>query len=542
MVTFLLGLLWLCGFVAGSLDTWDDPSRLHCGYDYMQFSLPSLLDDVAFVLSVIDHNGKPHYLHNNSACGTWVGHDMNGSVMVGTSFDGCFVREEDGEHVMTISLEEVLRDGKSQYHKKGLKCPVFPAMDAPSDGECAAIQRADRIPCGNSTVSRDLCESVGCCYTQSDLGNPCYYGNKLTAQCTGGNMVVVVSKDLALPPLILDSVSVVGVDSTSCPSMSNPTTDSFVGFKFPLSCSTANQVSDSMNYEVTLVANKMMQTWQGSSVTRDSTIRLTVRCTYGKTGIIPLQVEVITLPPPPPVSTPGPLFLEMRLARDELYSSYFAEEDYPVVKVLREPVFLEVHILQRTDPNLVLILDNCWATNSASPTDDTQWPILFNSCPFPGDNYLTQVIPVGTQSQNMPFPTHYQRFMVSTFTFVAPNTQVALGGLVFFHCSASVCVPSATDSCMVNCPQRKKRSADVVLHKSLTVTSDGPVLFSRAQDIDISDDLGEIKNGGDLSSGNSMSWLKGTAAVGCVLAVMLLTISMYRRCDRVEVHTETCQL
>lgn len=491
-----------------------------------------------------DPNGKPHYLHNNSACGTWVGQDLDGSVMVGASFDSCFMKEEDGEHVMTISLEEFLHNGKSQYHKKDLGCPVHFAMDAPSARACSAIPTADRIPCANTSVSRDRCESVGCCYTQSDSENPCYYGNKLTAQCPDdGSMVVVVSTDLTLPSLILDSVRVVDVDSTSCPSLSTSKTGSFVGFRFPLSCSSVNQASDSITYESTLFANKEVQTWQGSSVTRDSTMRLTVRCSYGKTGTIPLEVEVLTLPPPPPVSTPGPLLLEMVIAKDGGYSSYYADADYPVVKVLRDPVFLEVHILHRSDPNLVLILDNCWATNSASPTDSPQWPILFNSCPFPGDNYLSQVIPVGAPSQSMPFPTHYQRFMVSTFTFVAPNTQVSLGGLVFFHCSASVCVPSATDSCIVNCAQKKKRMADMALRQSLMVTSDGPVIFGD-EDLDRqnSSDMGR----GDIES-TSMIWLKGTASVGCVLAVILVTIiivttTKHRRYNGAQDETETCPL
>ncbi|XP_040200994.1 zona pellucida sperm-binding protein 4-like [Rana temporaria] len=543
MAFILVGVLWVCGFVSGNLDSWDDPSRLRCGYDYMQFSLPSLLNDVAFVLSVIDFNGKPHYLHNNSACGTWVGQDLDGSVMVGASFDSCFMKKEDGGHVMTISLEEFLHNGKYQYHKKDLKCPVLFAMDAPSARECSAIPTADRIPCANITVSRDRCESVGCCYIQSDPENPCYYGNKLTAQCTDGSMVVVVSPDLTVPSLILDSVSVVDVDSTSCPSFSTSKTGSFVGFRLPLSCSSVKQASDSMTYESTLVGNKEVQMWQGSSVTRDSTMRLTVRCSYIKTGTIPLEVEVLTLPPPSPVSTPGPLLLEMVIAKDGGYSSYYADVDYPVVKVLRDPVFLEVHILHRSDPNLVLILDNCWATNSASPTDAPKWPILFHSCPFPGDNYLSQGIPVGAPSQSMPLPTHYQRFMVSTFTFVAPNTQVSLGGLVFFHCSASVCVPSATDSCIVNCAQKKKRMADMALQQSLMVTSDGPVIF---EDEDFESQNSSEMGRGDIES-TSMIWLEGTVSVGCVLAVILVTIiivtiAKHKRSNEAQDETETCPL
>ncbi|KAL0190517.1 hypothetical protein M9458_013215, partial [Cirrhinus mrigala] len=50
-----------------------------------------------------------------------------------------------------------------------------------------------------------------------------------------------------------------------------------------------------------------------------------------------------------------------------MYTSYYSEADYPVTKVLREPVYVEVRILERTDPNLVLVLDHCWATSNPEP-------------------------------------------------------------------------------------------------------------------------------------------------------------------------------
>ena len=60
------------------------------------------------------------------------------------------------------------------------------------------------------------------------------------------------------------------------------------------------------------------------------------------------------------------------------YASYYTDAQYPVVKVLRDPVYLEVRIIGRTDPNLVLVLNDCWATNSADPMPLPQWPILFD--------------------------------------------------------------------------------------------------------------------------------------------------------------------
>ncbi|XP_056372868.1 zona pellucida sperm-binding protein 4-like isoform X2 [Hyla sarda] len=395
-------------------------------------------------------------------------------MTIGASYDGCYVRQE-GDHVMTLIMERI-KNGQVEHHKKDLKCPPLPALDAPSPSDCAAIQRTDRLLCANSSVPSDVCEQLGCCFSPGDLPQ-CYYGNKLTTRCTDeGQVLITVSKDLTAPSLILESASVLGVDSSSCSEMTTSKSSTFLVFQFPLSCGKGSRlIGNTIVYENTVQATMDVKTWQGSSITRDSTMRLTVLCSYAQTGDVPLQVEVLTLPPPLPVSTTGPLVLEMRIAKDEAYTSYYMDNEYPVTKFLRDPVSLEVHILGRTDQSLILMLDNCWATPSSDPAQKVQWPILVNGCPFTGDNYMTRQLPVGTSSQAVQYPTHYQRFIVSTFTFMAPNGQHSLGGLVYFHCSAAVCVPSATESCRTSCGQRKKR-ATKESWEEITV-SKGPVNF-----------------------------------------------------------------
>ncbi|XP_073505921.1 zona pellucida sperm-binding protein 4-like isoform X1 [Phyllobates terribilis] len=457
-------------------------------------------------------------------------------MVVGFTFHGCYVREENGNYVVTITLGEVLQNGRFQYHKKDLICPIPLAMDAPSPSDCASVQPVDRLPCANDSISRDLCEGLGCCFSQYDRLR-CYYGKKLTAYCTPENkMVVAISKDLTVPSLILGSVYVTGVDSTSCPEMRVAATASFIGFQLPLSCGGAKRVAESLIYERTFVATNRVITWQMASITRDSTMRVTVRCSYVHTGVVPLQVEVLTLPPPLPVSTSGPLVLEMRIAKDQQYTSYYTDQEYPIERVLRDPVHTEVRILQRTDPSLVLVLNNCWATNSPVPTNRLQWPILSNSCPFQGDNYLTELVPVAS-SQGMPFPTHYKRFIVNAFTFVDANTQTALSGLVFFHCSASVCVPSATESCSINCARRQKRMADAWGSDDAltTVTSDGPIVFNTKL-TEMDKWLHEEE--GRRSSDVLVAWLQaGAAAFGILLAVYFLGIYLYQRNNKCVVST-----
>ncbi|XP_056372897.1 zona pellucida sperm-binding protein 4-like isoform X1 [Hyla sarda] len=476
-----LGLVfWAwCVLWSDGKDLWDGSSHLQCGIDNMVLSFPVSLEGLAFSLLVLDFQGKPHSLTNNSACGFWTS-KRNDIMLLNAAYNGCYVTEENGEYVMTLFLEEVTNGGVEQY-KVEKRCPVMTAKDAPSPSVCSAVSQVDKLPCVSAPVSQVVCEEVGCCFSSNDFTMPCFYGNKLTTQCTSDNlMVVAVSKDLTIPSLNLSSVRVVGLDSSTCAGMSMSMSASFAVFQFPLGCVSSRQVpGSSIVYESTIEAARNTISWQGSTITRDSTMRVTVRCSYSQTDTVTVKAGVSTLPPPLPVSTSGPLLMEMRIAQDMSYSSYFSDQDFPVVKVLRDPVYLEVRLLHRTDPKLVLVLNDCWATNSVDSTLIPQWPILLNRCPFDGDNYISQVIPAGSPTQSLPYPTHYQRFVVKTFTFVDQSTQIALEGLVYFHCSASACFPSATDRCITSCAQRKRRMAEDIESEPLenVVTSNGPVQF-----------------------------------------------------------------
>ncbi|XP_040207754.1 zona pellucida sperm-binding protein 4-like isoform X2 [Rana temporaria] len=529
LLLWSFSLSWLLCEANGHFES---SSLLHCALDKMELSFSMPNQGAASSLKVLDFQDEFQNFANDSACGIWVRHGSNNTMVIAASYDGCYVREEGEEYMMVLLLEDVV-DGSVEQYKTEKRCPIQnEALDAPSPDVCSAVAKEDKLSCADTPVTSDSCAAMGCCYSSSDATMPCFFGDKLTTQCRfDGNMVIAVSSELTMPSLHLDSVRVIGLDS--CSGLTVDATNSFVVFRFPLSCTTAYQVPDGpMNYEATIEAGRQIQTWQGSSITRDSTMRVTVQCSFIQTGIVPLlSFTVNTLPPPLPVSTSGPLELEMRIAQDFDYASYYTDAQYPVVKVLRDPVYLEVRLIGRTDPNLVLVLNDCWATNSADPMPLPQWPILFDSCPFNGDNYLSQLIPVGAPSQAVPIPSYYQRFLVSTFTFVDSTTQLALEGLVYFHCSASVCVPSARDSCVVSCGQRSRRMAELQSLKN-TVTSQGPVAFVSLANEEI------LKlEGTDPSDYSTLDLARALVTAGVVgsVAVAVLGLWMYRR-------SQTCNL
>lgn len=63
---------------------------------------------------------------------------------------------------------------------------------------------------------------------------------------------------------------------------------------------------------------------------------------------------------------------------DAAYSSFYTESDYPVTKVLRDPVYVEVQLLERTDPLAVLTLGHCWTTTDQKAHSLPQWDILID--------------------------------------------------------------------------------------------------------------------------------------------------------------------
>ncbi|KAG2465701.1 ZP4 protein, partial [Polypterus senegalus] len=291
-----------------------------------------------------------------------------------------------------------------------------------SVAERCAVAASEKLPCGGSSfITQAECDANNCCYDSSSSTSPCYYANDVTVQCTlDGQFVVVVSEKVTLPPLDLGSLQLVDNSSPSC----SPVTSlsSFVLYQFPVSaCGSTVQVI----LPVHLLGSQDVQ----------------------------VEAEVYTVAPPLPVVEQGPFDLELVIATDSSYGSYYTDTDYPVTKTLRDPVAVEVHIMNRTDPNLVLTLGDCWVTPGPSASSQPQWSLLVNGCPYTGDNYLTSLVTVDSSS-GVAYPSHYKRFVFEMFAFVDPVAQQALAEKIFIYCVAAACYPSASDPCTQSCPVR----------------------------------------------------------------------------------------
>nr|AYN07267.1 zona pellucida 4 [Mus mattheyi] len=506
------------------------PGVLHCGLQSFQFTANLSLGAESPVLTAWDSQGLPHRLKNDSDCGIWMTDSPDGFLVLKATYNGCYVTLKGSHYVMMVSMQEVdVAGNMTGTRERLLKCPLdLRAPDAPSAEVCSPVPVKERLPCAPSPISRGDCEEVGCCYSsEEEEAGSCYYGNTVTSRCTReGRFSIAVSRNATSPPLRLDSLHLVFRNSSGCDPVMM--TSTFVLFQFPFtSCGTARRITgDQAVYENELVAIPDVQAWGRSSITRDSNFRLRVSCTYSAlSNTSPINMQVLALPPPLPKTQPGPLSLELQIAKDKSYGSYYGSDAYPLVKFLQDPIYVEVSIIHRTDPSLGLLLDQCWATPGSNPFHQPQWPILVKGCPYAGDNYQTKRIPV--QKTSSPFPSHHQRFSIDTFSFMsAVREKQLLSGQVYLHCSASVCQPAGMPSCVTVCPaSRRRRKSELHFETTTSISSKGPLILLQAT----KDSADMLHRHSRTPVDSTALWVMGLSATVIITGVFVVSYLAIRK-------------
>ncbi|XP_075687678.1 zona pellucida sperm-binding protein 2 [Rhinoderma darwinii] len=290
-------------------------------------------------------------------------------------------------------------------------------------------------------------------------------------KCTqDGFMVIEVVATNTKPSLDVNTVTL--RDPTCQP---QDKSNNRVVFKIPLNgCGTTKRfVGGKIVYE-----NEVSALWKNlppRRISRDSELRETVWCYYNGTEYDTINVNVATLPPPVSTRNDGPLLLVINLYPDVSYRIPYSDDQYPIVKTLRDAIFLEVQVLNRNDPNIELVLDDCWATMSQDPKALPQWNVVVDGCQASQDNYLTILHSVDV---NVPQATLRKRFEVKAFAFMQGGELST--NLVYFHCSAIICNIRFPDSplCTKLCLPSRTRRDELFLHRHSNLASlPGPVLL-----------------------------------------------------------------
>ncbi|KAK2919044.1 hypothetical protein Q8A73_003415 [Channa argus] len=284
-----------------------------------------------------------------------------------------------------------------------LSCPVV----LPGAGKECNLPSEQRLPCGPGSVSQTQCLSMGCCFSKHPP--VCYYPMD---ECTiDRHFVFSVPASLTEPPLSPSMLVTAG--NTTC--KPQRVTADYALFKIPMDGCGTQRVSlgQAVIYMVEVINKVQAISLNYGTITRDSPVRLLVECRFLPGSVLSVGYLVKTPTLGPGVQTQGIFGVQLRIAKDAQYSSYYPQYHQPLQMLLDKPLYLEVRLLNAPDPSLVLLVHFCVAyPRSATAV----WVLLYNGCPNPLDPALQQAVLSDLQTSSPRAQT--RRFTISTFQFL----------------------------------------------------------------------------------------------------------------------------
>uniref|UniRef100_A0A096LQ30 ZP domain-containing protein n=1 Tax=Poecilia formosa TaxID=48698 RepID=A0A096LQ30_POEFO len=318
-----------------------------------------------------------------------------------------------------ISILYTTQRGKKEAK---VSCPlVIPRSEHGSPSECN-LHSEYRLPCGSSSISETQCLSMGCCFNKHPPA--CYYPMD---ECTiDRHMIFSVPASLTDPPLSTALLAAAS-NSTCRPQRVTP---EYALFKIPMDGCGTRRV-DGVFAVFQLELENMDSEYKLHII-----FRLLVECRYVPGTVLGVSYVVKTPTLGPDVHTQGVFGVQLRIAKDAQYTSYYPQYHQPLHMLLGKPLHLEVRLLSSPDPSLVLLVHFCVAYPRSG---NAAWVLLYNGCPNPLDpappeTVLSDPTPPSPQSQT-------RRFTIRTFQFLPDGEFQDMDEEIYFMCSTEICSP-----------------------------------------------------------------------------------------------------
>uniref|UniRef100_A0A8K9V5F2 ZP domain-containing protein n=1 Tax=Oncorhynchus mykiss TaxID=8022 RepID=A0A8K9V5F2_ONCMY len=259
----------------------------------------------------------------------------------------------------------------------------------------------------------------------------CSFLKTLTECFSNGTMTALAVKVESAPGLNPGQLTL--SDPACGPTYSD---DRVAYFHFTVnSCGTTRKfINNVMLYENEISLPDELEVKRNATTSSGEEYQLKVSCYY--VANITRTLAFLTRPrdnEPFAATGTGRLMVRMRLAQDASYNTFHQEEDYPVVRYLRQPLHFEVALTTSSDPKVALVLDHCWATLNEDRDSRPRWNLIINGCENPEDPYRVVFHPVVADAR-VHFPPHVKRFEAYMFSFAED---------VFVHCDVVICDASS---------------------------------------------------------------------------------------------------
>ncbi|XP_064872000.1 zona pellucida sperm-binding protein 4-like [Oncorhynchus nerka] len=204
----------------------------------------------------------------------------------------------------------------------------------------------------------------------------CSFLKTLTECFSNGTMTALAVKVESVPGLNPGQLTL--SDPACGPTYSD---DRFAYFHFTVnSCGTTRKfINNVMLYENEISLPDELEVKLNATTSSEEEYQLKVSCYY--VANITRTLAFLTRPrdnEPFAETGTGRLMVRMRLAQDASYNTFHQEEDYPVVRYLRQPLHFEVELTTSSDPKVALVLDHCWATLNEDRDSRPRWNLIIN--------------------------------------------------------------------------------------------------------------------------------------------------------------------
>ncbi|KAL1005842.1 hypothetical protein UPYG_G00064650 [Umbra pygmaea] len=299
--------------------------KLLCSARYMSVELPpGTLSGIA----IRDIKGSKMSLNDAPKhCGYEASRGKDGTITLTLPFSSCHLTVQGTEH----RIDVIYSTEHGQTQEAHLSCPV---SIAGSSEECN-LPLEHRLPCGSDHKTEEECLSLGCCYSSRSPG--CYYPMD---ECTADrHFVFLVPASITSPPLSPNLLATTG--SPSC--TPERVTSDYALFKIPLEGCGAHryEVGESVIYMVEIVKGVQTISLHYGTITRETPLRLLVECRYTPGSVVSVGYMVKSPTLGPSIQAHGVFGVQLRIAKDGEYTSYYPQYHRPLQMLLGKPLYLE---------------------------------------------------------------------------------------------------------------------------------------------------------------------------------------------------------
>ncbi|XP_041096402.1 uncharacterized protein LOC121308199 [Polyodon spathula] len=335
-----------------------------------------------------------------SACGYTL-EEKDEKTVFTVSYTACHVKTLNNFYVLTVLF--TLYSGVMREVTVS-SCPVPPNL-IPREG--CMIPAEQQLPCGPSKISPAQCRARGCC--MNSRTSRCFYPLEM---CTADkHFVFAVYRKSFNTEINTASLAIAG-DQSCLPVLCTP---DYAIFKFPVTgCGTRTFVVGETTVYLAEVQSLIQQRhWSYGIITSDSPSSLIVECRYSKKNLASTGFLVKTPTAFHPAPHLGLFEVQLQIAKDGTFSQFYPSSSLPLSLLLGSRVYLELSLINPTDPSLVLLVHYCIAYPHSS---SAVWVLLYQGCLNVLDYGSSATLHVHDQPPNSKLR---RRFSLRTFQFLS---------------------------------------------------------------------------------------------------------------------------